>query len=194
MNTPFGAVAPQPQEEIKFLEKFEIDKVLKLAKRVKSTLSIPHHLKPKTKDELESHIESGGKILGLFDSNNVLIGSAVLIDPESTHFDVTEYSTPHLMGQKIIIQMFMVDPEKQRNGVSKKLMDAIQATCPDAHLVSKVAIDNAASLGVFSRKNGFEIIKTFKSPTEDGADYDACILCKPNRGLVPALACTATPV
>lgn len=194
MNTPFGAVAPQPQEHARLLEKFEINKLLELAERVKPTLSKPYHLKPKTEDDLKHHIELGGKIMGVFDGNHALIGSAVLVDSNNTHFDVAEYSIPELSGSKILIQMFLIAPEKQGNGVSKKLMEAIEQEYPNAHFVSKVAVDNTASLGVFSDKKGFLTMKTVTSTTPDGAVYDSYILCKENKGLVPAPACTATPV
>lgn len=164
--------ANQDSLELRPLTAEDLDGFLALQEKALAALdpARAHHLKPRSRADLMTHLEAGMLIPGAF-RGGVPVGQLVLSDPRQTH------AVCHLDGYPLddqnddtpaIIQAVSVAPGLRGAGVAQALLTYAEILAMGrghTRLIAKVATDNSGSLATFA-KAGFSVAATGADPAK----------------------------
>ncbi|PZQ47374.1 MAG: hypothetical protein DI551_03515 [Micavibrio aeruginosavorus] len=171
---PSSAVPSKPAPyKTAFLNASDIPAFLALQNKVWKALpdDKKHHLKKRTAEDLQHHLDERMPLIGVKDSKGKLVAQCLLAFPKN------EDAVKNLQGYPIIrdtlsvtavVQSLCTDPEHAGKGLSGEILDVakyVAANTGHVQIVAKVADDNKGSQKSFT-KNDFEIASNGYDPAK----------------------------
>jgi GNAT superfamily N-acetyltransferase len=170
LSQSLAAAAKAPATYL--LNETDIPHILQLYETIKVVLEKPYHLKEKTPEALQAHLQSGMKIIGVYDQGK-LVGSVMLTEIDKAPDTAKIFpEIPHTTENAsiVIMQMLMVHPDHCKRGIAGKMHEEAQKIYPEALFLAKVATDNQKSLNSFASK-GFQKIEPPLQMDEEYLSY-----------------------